>query len=478
MNDIFSIALDKGSSVPLYKQLGDAVCELIEKGLLAPNAKLPPIRQMSQLLNVNNVTVISAYKYLENKKAVYSHVGSGTFVSPIPLENVPEPVINENVSLLEKRRQFKPDNAIDFTSTSMPQTLFPVDEFKASFDDLLERDRGSAFNNTDLQGYPPLRESICHYLKSFQINADVENIQILSGAQQGFDLVAKAMMTYGDFIFVEKPTFYGAAASFLSRGCQIIEIPLENDGMNIAVLENLLKLYSPKFLYLMAYFQTPTSISYSMEKKRKILELAEKYNFYIIEDDNMYDFHYSNISIIPLKALDYRNRVIYIKSFSKILMPGLRLGFAVLPKKIIKKMAEAKYTSDIQTSAFIQKAFDLYLRNNRWEDHVLTMRRYGREKYKACLRAAERHFKGIGSFSRPNGGISLWIRFDNIDSGDLIESLKDKNVLVLPGSRFLINGDKSCHIRLCFSNISDEKIDVGIRRIAQTVKSMSLHDAD
>ncbi len=210
---------------------------------------------------------------------------------------------------------------INFSDSSLPQRLFPAEEFKNSFNELLDREMGGAFSSVESQGYMPLREKICTFLTDYGINTYPENIQILSGAQQGIDIVSKAMISYGDVVFTENPTFYGAAGAFISRGCRIVEIPVDDNGPDVSAIENMAKLYKPKFFYSMAYFQTPTGVSCSLPRKRRILELAEKFNFYIIEDDNLYDFNYTRSPLVPYKALDYRNRVIYIKSFSKILMP-------------------------------------------------------------------------------------------------------------------------------------------------------------
>lgn len=471
MNDFYSIFIDKNATTPIYQQLGDALCNLIEKGILQPNSKLPPIRQMANNLKVNNVTVVTAYKYLESKKAVYSQVGSGTYVSPIPLKNIPEPVVEENISRFESKI-YDVRSAINFVNTSLPEELFPVGEFKCAFDELLDREKGNAFSYQESQGYLPLRESICEYLLKYGIKTSAENIQIISGAQQGIDIVSKAMVNYGDVIFVEKPTFYGAAGAFLSRGGRIVEIPMEQDGMDMDTLENMIKLYHPKFIYMMAYFQTPTGISYSTEKKRKMLDLAEKYDTYIVEDDNLYDFNYSKKEIVPLKALDYKNRVIYIKSFSKILMPGLRIGFVVLPKKIMHSVMAAKYTTDISTSGFIQKAFDLYLRDKTWETHIEIMRKYGMGKYKLVMKSADKYLRDCAEYSKPEGGMSLWIKVGTKeDTQELCSCLLGRGVIVNPGSQFLINGDKSEHIRVCFANVSDEKIEVGIRRIGECLRN-------
>ena len=221
------------------------------------------------------------------------------------------------------------ENAINFASTSLPHELFPVDDFKEAFDEVLDREKGGAFSYMDGMGYEPLREQLCRYLESYGIKTTVENVQVISGAQQGIDIISKVMLHYGDVVFVEKPTFYGAAGAFLSRGAKLVEVPLENDGMDMVKLEDYLKLYQPKFIYMMAYFQAPTGISYSMEKKRKLLELAEKYDTYIIEEDNFCDFHYSKEAQPPARAhvhargdLDHR----YLPAGWPAVCPALQCG--------------------------------------------------------------------------------------------------------------------------------------------------------
>ena len=471
MEGIFQIQLQKEKETPLYQQLAESIMALILDGLLPANSKLPPIRKMAEQFGVNTVTIVNAYKYLEQKQMVYSRVGSGTFVSPLPVEHIPEPVANRNL------RSFGGDlsveNAINFSSTSLPHEMFPVDAFKKAFDEVLDREKGGAFSYMDSMGYAPLREQLCRYLESYGIKTSVENVQVISGAQQGIDIISKAMLRYGDVVFVEKPTFYGAAGAFLSRGAKLVEVPMEPDGMDMTILEDFLKLYQPKFIYMMAYFQTPTGISYSMEKKRRLLELAEKYDTYIIEEDNFCDFHYGKEDIVPLKALDYKNRVIYIKSFSKILMPGLRIGLAVLPKRIHQAVMEAKYTTDISTSGFIQRALEYYLRENGWERHAKQMRQYGSQKYRKTLSCARKYLSGMAKYGLPGGGVSLWVELpEGVGAEAFCSRMLEKNVILTPGSQYALNGEEDGHVRLSFGNLSDDKIEVGLKRMGDTLKEM------
>ena len=286
MEDIFHMELDKSeTAAPLYQQLADGIARLIADGHLPANSKLPPIRKLADQAGVNPATVVTAYKHLESKQMAYSRIGSGTFVSPLPVEQAPEPVANLNIRPYHSGINL--ENAINFANTSLPHEMFPVAAFKRAFDEVLEREKGGAFSYMDIMGHEPLRALLCGYLESCGIKTSVENVQIISGAQQGVDLISKAILRFGDVVFVEKPTFYGAAGAFLSRGGKLVEIPLLEDGMDIATLENYLKLYQPKLIYMTAYFQTPTGVSYSLEKKRRLLELAEQYGAEVTGVDDL-----------------------------------------------------------------------------------------------------------------------------------------------------------------------------------------------
>ncbi len=456
-----AIILDKYNKTPIYQQLGDSIHELIEKGILQPNYRLPSIRIMAEKLNINNVTVVNAYRYLENKKVVYSQIGSGTYVSPLPIKDLPEP-INPNINKFNKNNNYNLENALNFATTSTSEELFPVDEFKQIFNEILERDKGYAFKYQESEGYTSLRKSICKYLSHYSINSSYEKIQIISGAQQGIDILSKAILKSGDIVFVEKPTYYGAVGAFQSRGANIIEIPLENDGMNMDLLESYMKLYLPKLIYVMTYYQTPTSISYSLEKKRKLLQIAEKYNSYIIEEDNLSDFNYSNTENVSLKALDYKNRVIYIKSFSKILMPGLRLGFIILPQKILQQVSLAKQNSDISTSGFIQRAFDLYLQKGLWIEHKKRICNIYKKRYQETIKCVDKYLDV--KYTPPNGGLTLWLKFhESINIEYFCNKLLEQKVILSPGALFSLSNEQIPYVRLSFASVRKEDISKGIK---------------
>lgn len=474
MDHFFAIKLDKENGIPVYRQLGDALWEMIENGVLKQGAKLPPIRKMAEALKVNNVTVVSAYKYLEQKKVVYAHMGSGTYVSEFPTEELPRLITNIEYDA-KRNLAFDVKDAINFANSSISTEFFPVDEFKKCLNAMLDRDKGNAFNYTDSQGYQPLRESIAGYLEEYGMKTDAGKIQIISGVQQGIDMIAKATLNAGDVLFIEKPTYYGAAGGFLSRGVQVIEVPMEDDGLDLIRLRSLLKLYRPKFIYTMTYFQTPTCVSYSMEKKRRLLELADEYNTYIIEEDNQSEFNYSTQPVVPLKALDNRNRVVYIKSVSKILMPGLRLGFMVLPEEILLQVMQAKYTVDISTSGFTQRAFDLYLRSGNWKPYTAMMKGIFQSRYKILTEALDTYAMEYINYNKPLGGLNIWLEMKNkeMSSNQFSDNLVKAHVIVTPGSIFSLHGQDLPYIRISFADVKEKDIEKGIQIMADVFRQMT-----
>ena len=473
MNYFVSIHMDKNSKKPMYKQLGDHLYELIEKNILKPNTQLPPIRSFATHLKINPSTVVRAYNYLENRGVVYSQMGSGTYVAPLPLDILQKPIVSKLKSTSFPTSIPITDSTINFASMSPSTDLFPIDAFKKALNEVLDRDKGNAFSYQDTQGYLPLRKTICNFIQQSNIYTTPEKVQIISGAQQGIDLISKALLHYGDLVFIEKPTYNGAVAAFQSRGAKMIEIPLEKDGIDHNTLEIYLKLYQPKFIYMMTYYQNPTGISYSTEKKRILLDLAEQYDFYIIEDDYLSDLYFSLEPPIPLKAFDHKNRVIYIKSFSKNFMPGLRLGFMILPKAIFQHVLSAKQTTDVATSGLLQRAFERYLSLHLWEEHVKKIRAIYKIRYEYLIEQIEHNIKNWIDYIPPKGGLSLWLQLkSDIPMDTFCNTLLQRKVIIAPGSLFSLSPYYKSYFRLSFANITKEEIYDGIIIMKETLQHL------
>lgn len=457
MSDIY---IDKNLKKSLYIQLYENIKSLIEENRFRDD-KLPSIRSLAKKLNVNNVTVINAYKLLEQEGYVYSVKGSGTYIKRTPLIDDLPYLEEGDMELMVSGILPISKDSINLASVSPNPDLFPIEDFKQALVEVLDRDGGKAFLYPEITGYDPLRESISGFLAEHSaIIVNKEEILITSGGQQGLDIISKTLINQGDTIIVENPTYSGAMSVFRSRGARIIGIPMKEDGIDVSLLESYVSAHSPKFIYIMTNFQSPTTYSYSEENKIKILELANKYDFYIIEDDFLTDLTFSNNKKTPLKSIDKSNKVIFIKSFSKIFMPGVRIGFITLPNKLFKNIVKAKHTTDISSSGFLQRAFDLYLREGYWKNHIMNIKKVYEEKYLLIIRELERLRRFNIDYLPPNGGLCLWLKLpEDIDGFQLYKEAGENNLSLVPGKVFYINDTiYSNYIRLSFGSASTSEI--------------------
>lgn len=471
-----NIILNKSDTLPLYMQLYEEIKALIEQEQLVDD-KLPSIRRLSSLLGINNITVINAYKLLEKEDYIYTVKGSGTFVKNH--EEKEESLLTEDGDMALMLSGIFPflKNSIDFASVSPTPEMFPIELFKESLIDVLDRDGGSAFLYPEVSGFLPLRESISKFLfDNYLIEVDADQILITSGGQQGLDIISKGLMDQGDTVFVENPTYPGAYSAFKSRGAKIIGIPLEEDGIDIDSLEKYAKKYKPKFIYVMPNYQSPTTICYSQQKKESLLRLANKYDFYIIEDDFLTDLTFSDNKKFPLKSLDKKDRVVLIKSFSKIFMPGVRIGFMILPKTIFKTIMKAKHSSDISSSGYLQRAFDLYLRKGYWRNHIEDSREFYKKRYLVMLQELKL-LESLGlSFEKPDGGLSLWVKLPpGWDSIHFYEEASKRKLALVPGNVFFIEEDPDLnYIRLSFSAVDEDQIKNGMQIIKEIISKSNV----
>ncbi|WP_286173130.1 MocR-like pyridoxine biosynthesis transcription factor PdxR [Caproiciproducens sp. MSJ-32] len=467
--------INKNLSTPLYIQLYNNIKDMIEKKEIKEGEKLPSIRNLAKKLEVNNITIVNAYKLLEQEGYIYSVKGSGTYVrSPNYNLNVSY-MEDENMELMTGGILPISKDSINLATVSPTPEMFPIAQFKQSLIEVLDRDKGNAFLYPEITGYEPFKESICNFLsKNYNINVPKDQILVISGGQQGIDIITKALISPGDTVLVENPTYSGAIAAFQSRGAKIIGIPMKKDGMDLEILNRYIQRYSPKFIYMMTNYQSPTTYSYSEDKKRELINLSKKYNIYIIEDDFLTDLNYDENIKLPLKSIDHTDNVIYIKSFSKIFMPGIRMGFMTVPEKLFKDIIKAKHTTDVSSSGFLQRAFDLFLRKGYWKKHIDTVKKVYKNKYNTMIQELDKLKKYDISFVKPNGGLSIWVKLpENIDCVELYNECKENNVAIVPGKIFFINDSiYSNYIRLSFGAVSNEEIVEGIRIIEKNIKKL------
>lgn len=474
---MLNIFLNKELDIPLYIQVSEYIKGLIDDNKIEDD-KLPSIRQLAKILKVNNVTIVNAYKQLEQDGYVYSIKGSGTYIKKIPNTDDFSYLEEGDMELMVSGILPISQDSINFASVSPTPDVFPIKHFKQSLAQVLDRDGAHAFLYPEITGYEPLRESISSFLlENSSIKVNKDQILITSGGQQALDIISKTLINQGDCILVENPTYSGALSAFESRGAKIIGIPMLEDGIDIDLLKAYIRRYHPKFLYIMTNFQSPTTNSYSEEKKTELLSLAYEYGFYIIEDDFLTDLSFNKVIDFPLKSKDKYDNIIFIKSFSKIFMPGVRIGFITLPNKLFKDIIKAKHTTDISSSGFLQRAFDEYLRKGYWKDHIKMVRQVYKEKYDLFISELDKlRVYGI-EFTPPNGGLSIWIKLpEDIDGLQLYKECIEYNLSIVPGKVFYTdNSLYSNYIRLSFGTVNKEEIREGIHILENILSKPKLN---
>ncbi|AVK48224.1 GntR family transcriptional regulator [Clostridium sp. MF28] len=461
--DIYKDFAFKDDDIPKYIQVANYIKSLIDKRKIKEGDKLPTIRELSKKLGVNNVTIVSAYNKLKSEGYAYQKVGSGSYAKR---KEVASNFRKEYSNALKKISMGDLTDVIDFTGETTGEVLFPIDDLKGIINEVLERDGANALLSDNRNGYTNLIYTINKVFWNNKLNN--EDIIIISGAQQGIDIASKGILNINDNIIVEKPTYVGALSVFKWRKVNLFEVPIDEDGINLNKFEKILQKNEIKCFYTMSYFQNPTGVSYSIEKKKRILDLAEIYDFYIIEDDYLSELIYENsLEYVPFKWLDKNDRVIYIKSFSKIFLPGIRLGYLVAPEVFSETLQNSKHNTDITTSSLMQRALELYISSNKWKKNIKNLNDEYIKRYTHLKTILDSEFKDMLTYNDPKGGLNFYITLKDefkINTKELFIKLKKKNVYITPGAMFFTSqNDGQDSFRIAFYQTDKEKIEKGMK---------------
>jgi DNA-binding transcriptional MocR family regulator len=462
--DKYSIRLEK-EDIPKYAAIANNIKKLIDENKIEDGECLPSIRNLARFLQVNNVTIVNAYKKLQNEGYAIQKMGSGTYAKR---KDINKNFKKEYSEVLKRISVESLKEYIDFTGESPCSEFFPVKSFKDVLNEVIDRDGSEALIYQEALGYTGLRQSISDVFWNGKV--DIEDILIVSGAQQGIDIVSKALINTNDSIIIEKPTYSGALSVFKWRRADIFEVPMEEDGVDIVKFEKILKKNKIKCFYTMSYFQNPTGISYSIEKKLHLLKLAEIYDFYIIEDDYLSELIYNkNIEYKSFKSIDENDRVIYIKSFSKIFLPGIRIGYLIPPAKFRESIQNSKINTDISTSSLMQRSLDLYINKGFWKSYINNLNTIYSNRYMFVEKYLREILKEKISFISPGGGLHFYLKLSEkfkINSIELFRAAKEDKVLLAPGILFYKNpSDGLKYFRIGFSQVDEGNVKKGIEII-------------
>ncbi len=396
------------------------------------------------------------------------------------LKNVHSSAIRELLKIVQN------PEIISFAGGLPAPDVFPVERFREACRNVLENNAKTALQYGATEGYEPLREMIARHTSRYGVKAKPEHVMITSGSQQALDLIGKLLINPGDRVLVEAPTYLGALQAFNVYGAEYLCVPSDEDGLRTDLLEEPLR-FGPKFMYVLPNFQNPGGTTLAEGRRHELVLLAERFGIPIIEDDPYGQLRYEGEHLTPLVVLDRDNlrrrdrdysigNVIYLSTFSKTLSPGLRLGWIVAPPEVIVKLVQLKQGSDLHTSTFGQMVAYEVAKDGFLNEHIKVIRRVYGERRDVMLRALEEYFPPEVTWTRPLGGLFLWVTLPaGMDSHQLFEAALKENVAFVPGDSFYSgNGFASeglRHFRLNFSNAEPEKIREGIRRLSVAIKN-------
>lgn len=365
---------------------------------------------------------------------------------------------------------------ISFAAGNPSPESFPIPQIKEIADDILANDPITALQYGVTEGYAPLRDLVKQRLKRvYNIGTPDDETIIVTGGQQGIELTCKVMCNEGDVVISENPSFIGALNSFRSLGAKLVGVPLKDDGMDIAALENALKSNpKTKLIYTIPSFQNPAGITSTLENRKAVYELARKYDVLIIEDNPYGDLRFAGEDVPTYKSFDTDGRVVYCGSFSKILSAGIRVGTLTANKELVSKIVVAKQVEDVHTNVFFQMVCAKYMSEYDLEGHIEKIRKLYMHKAGLMIAALEKYMPADVKFTRPDGGIFLWCSLpEGYSLDEFVKRCSDKNVFVVPGTAFLPDeSEVTRSFRLNYSMPSDEEIDRGIKLLADVVEEM------
>jgi 2-aminoadipate transaminase len=334
-----------------------------------------------------------------------------------------------------------------------------------------------ALQYSTTEGYPPLREMLVRHMDRYGIQVGPNNVLITSGSQQALDLVGKLFLNPGDRVLTEAPTYIGAIQAFTSYQAQCLTVPIDDDGLRVDLLEEALRA-GPKFIYVLPNFQNPAGVTLSLERRRALVELASRYGTPIVEDDPYGQLRYEGEHVPPLVELDaelhgcahgeraFRGGVLYLGTLSKTLAPGLRLGWIVAPEEVVRRLAQMKQGTDLHTGTFVQMLAHETARGGFLDGHVRRIRKVYGERRNAMLAALDREFPPQVRWTRPEGGLFLWVTLPRgLDSAAVLRDALLEKVAFVPGAPFFPGGGGTNTLRLNFSYCRPDVIDEGIRRL-------------
>jgi 2-aminoadipate transaminase len=472
----FAFQPDKADDEPIYLQLAAALADAIRAGRIAIGSRLPSERRYAQRLGVSRTTVTSAYQELKAMGLMRGYVGRGAIViaddpDRAPAGAVAWPQLAAQLKLrTPSSTQAIHPGVITFRDGWLHPSLIPQQDLLACAA-RAARDALLLTKAAPLLGLPALQQALVDTLRTHGVTTTPSQVLITGGAQQGLGVIARALISPGDAVLCENPTWYGAVQAFRNAGATVVGVAMDHEGVDPDALEDALLRLRPKFVYLIPSFQCPTGRLLSLQRRRRILAICARFRTPIVESHV-----YGNLALgeqpPALKSLDSEDLVIHQGSASKTITPALRLGWLVAPRAAIELLAPVKASFDLSTPALAQAVLAGFFTSGAYARHLPRFLDQLRVRRDALIGALASHCPEL-RYARPQGGLYLWAQLPKLLPARELEAAAAANgVLVRSGDSFLTDGADSSHIRLCFAAPALEEINVGAERLGKTLRAL------
>jgi len=469
---------------PLYIQLKDYIKQMILKGLLTEGQKLPSSRELSNIINVSRNTVVQAYEFLEEEGFIHSIKGKGTFVANVNIQYqgtwhidwstrlTPYAIQASKLDIVKHESKWK-KGMISFKSIAPDDSLFNLEDVKRAFLNRFSIEGDKLLNYGYAQGYKPLIDYLLGYMENKGVNVSGKDILITNGFTEGFDIILSALTQPGHRVLCENPTHNTAIKIMKLHQLEIIGVEMQEDGINISHMKECLDNNRIDMAFLIPSYHNPTGVVMSAEKRVKVFKILEQYKVPIIEDGFNEELKYGGSHLSPLIALcGTGNSVLYIGSLSKVLFPGIRIGWILGDKYLIHELESVKRSRNIHTSTLDQGILYEYLTSGSLDKYLKQARKDYRQKHDYATYCAKKYIPCKRILGE--GGLHIFIELEeHINARLLLEKCCQKGVIFMPGDIFFTDGKGQNTFRLGFARTSMEDIMKGIQIIGETVREIS-----
>lgn len=474
MADLSYLHLNPESDVPLYKQLAESIVNAIGRGDLHPADRLPATRELAGQLGLNRTTISAAYALLEETGFIEGHVGRGSFVAK--REKAPAPSTTDWEAILPPLEAPLPSPHkidISFANSRPAAEEFPLAEFRRLSKQVIDSPEAAQILQLGSPlGYPLLRRYLLDRALASGVARSGDDLIVTNGCQQAFDLLAHLFASGGQTAVLEDPVYHGLVRVFSRAGAHIVPVPVDDNGLDVDALEKAIERTHPRLVVVTPSFQNPTGATLSLERRKRLVELARRSGAVLVENDIYSELRYRGKPLPTLKELDETGNTILLRSYSKVAFPGLRVGWIIAPRAVVARLAEAKQTSDLHSDQLAQAILLRFAESGELALHLERTRRAGAERLQTVLRGCAQYLPPGTRFTHPEGGMSLWIELPApLTAESLLARVEERGISFLAGRHFSADHRHIRGLRISFGALPPARILRGLQIIGEAAET-------